>query len=320
MKTKLFAHQILLLVFTLTLSSPVSSANDDIQESAAQCYWNRLQSHEANTVGITFDNDDVPFMDFKVSLRYPFFHSSMPVSPAFGVIPYLPYFAFTGRFGQYISTRESAPVISKRLNPEFFFRGWYSSEFDNEHYISLAYGHESNGQSIDTANEYLEKRNGFISADEEPDFANDYISRGWDYIGFNWKKERLLFSGNNSLNSFLRLRYFMENGMLQGEQEEYTSWEDNPDGKPRKSVDGISLSLAHNTQFASKYFSSGMFSASITTGYSDILKYNTFRIDGEIKIINMPLNIWFSSGYNSDLAQYYSKVTSLGIGLNLYSN
>ena len=311
---------LMFLVVVAVLCSTMSYAVNDDKKIDDIPYWSRLKSHEMNTIGITYDDNDVLFMDFKISLKYPLFHSGKPTPPAFGFLPYRPYFAFTGRFGQYITTRDSSPVISKRFNPELFVRGWFSGDSKNEHFISLAYGHESNGQSIDTLDEYLGKRNSFKVSDEDSDFANDYISRGWDYIGFNWQRTKVKFSENNTFTGSVTLRYSLENGLVQGKQEEYNSWENNPDGKPRKYVDGIRLKVGRKVLFKNDFFSSGRVAFSLTTGYSHFMKYTTYRVDWGVEIINMPLNIWFSSGYNSDLAEYYSKVTSFGIGVNLYSN
>ncbi|MCK5070388.1 MAG: hypothetical protein KAR01_07590 [Desulfocapsa sp.] len=310
----------ILVVFVSVYFATDSFADSEPTELEDNPYWSRLKSHEVNTIGFTHDDNDVPFMDFKISLKYPLFHTGQPVPPAFGFVPYLPYLAFTGRFGQYITTRDSSPVISKRFNPELFVRGWFSGDSKNEHYISLAYGHESNGQSIDTLDEYLGKRGSFRISEEDPDFANDYISRGWDYLGFNWQRTKIKFSETNTFTASLILRYYLENGLVQGEQEEYNSWENDPEGKPRNYVDGIRFRLGRKIYLENDFFASGIITASITTGYSKLFKYNTYRLDWGVEIINMPLTIWISSGYNSDLSQYYSKVTSFGIGFDLYSN
>ena len=310
-----------LLIITLLI--PNISFAEDKNEDNTPRKFGRLESHEPNTVGFAYDSNDVNHMDFKVSLKYPIFHNGIAQEPKYGYLPY-PYLAFTGRFSQYINTRESSPVISKRFNPELFFRYWFHFNADksDSDYIDLAYGHESNGQSINTLVEYNQRRAAFIADGENPDFANDYISRGWDYLGFTWKfTRRNPFSSNSRFTSYVEMRYFLKDGLLQGNQEEYNSWENNPEGKPRNKVDGIRLKLKYKTRFVeSDLLTSNKIFLSYTTGYSDIFKYSTYRAEWGVEILNLPLVIWVARGYNSDLADYYKKVTSAGINFEFFSN
>ena len=70
-----------------------------------------LQSYEPNRLGWTFDDNDVGYMDFTLSLMYPIFFSLKNAEAAKAVdnpglftkyLRPLPYLAFTGRFGQYL--------------------------------------------------------------------------------------------------------------------------------------------------------------------------------------------------------------------------
>ena len=55
-------------------------------------------------------------MDFKISVKYPVLKDLLSKAlPDSGL-----YFAFTGRWGQYIGDRYSSPVIAKRFNPKLF--------------------------------------------------------------------------------------------------------------------------------------------------------------------------------------------------------
>ena len=278
-----------------------------------------LESYEPNLLGYRYDDNDVGYMDFKISLKYPMFHSSEPQPANWGWFPHI-YLAFTGRFSQYIGNRDSSPVISKRFNPEMFGRYWL--DYTHRDYIDIAYGHESNGQSIDTLAAYNEKRNSFTTAGEDADFANDYISRGWDYVGATWKFRRNVpFSKSSIFTGYLQLRYFLDDGFLQGKKEEYNSWENNPEGKPRDSVDGIRLKLKYDTTFINnKIFKSNKVFFSFTTGYEDTFKYNSVRAEWAVRIKNVPVMIWASKGYNSDLVDYYKKVNSFGIAVELVTN
>ena len=311
------------IIFSLTLSMfSMLAYSEDVDNKKADHAFGRLESYEPNLLGYTHDDNDVNYLDFKISLKYPIFHSGESQPSLKGWLPY-PYLAFTGRFAQYINTRESSPVISKRFNPELFGRYWLNpGALDDGEYIDIAYGHESNGQSIDSQAAYIEKRNSLIAAGEDPDFANDYISRGWDYLGATWKfTRRNPFKKNADFSMYVGLRYFLEDGFLQGEQEEYNTWENDPEGKPRKSVDGIRLKLKHKTRFINnEVFRSNKIFLSFTTGYDDTFDYNTYRAEWAVELKNVPLIIWASKGYNSDLAAYYKQVTSFGIGFEFVSN
>jgi hypothetical protein len=51
----------------------------------------------------------------------------------------------------------------------------------------------------------------------------------------------------------------------------------------------------------------------LTTGYVRPFHYNTVRFEFGFKISDgLPFTVWYQDGYNSDLAQYYKKVRSVG--------
>ena len=296
----------------------------------------KLQSYEPNTVGITHDDNDVSFMDFKISLKYPLFHDGKyndnkwqkfdSLNPWFP----MPYFAFTGRFGQYINTRDSSPVIGKRFNPKLFGRYWLGKE----NYIDVGYAHESNGQKIEQQSTYINLQNEFISNNENPDFANDYLSRGWDYWDLAWKhpfafKSRneegdLSANSTSELSFYLNLKHFLKKGKLQQNSEEVNPWEPGFNDKQRRHVDGITLIGKYSTDYYNEKGERGFFSGHkialiFTTGYRDILEHNTARAEYTWKFFDVPLMFWWSNGYNSDLIDYNQRIKSYGFSLELRS-
>lgn len=302
----------LLLLFPLLLAAAEAPAPQE--QPGGKRSLLKLQSYEPTTLGITFDDNDVSFMDFKLSQKYPMFHDGeyhegVP-SWHYG-LPYL-YFAFTGRFGQYIGTRHSSPVVAKRFNPKIFGRYWLS---EGRSYLDIGYAHESNGQSVTTLSAYNDLRDKFIAEGQDPDFANDAISRGWDYLeatlkkGYRYKDSRIY--------AYLTLKYFLPHGLLQGGAEEYNSWEGRSDGKPRKSVDGVSLLLKSSRDFRFGPLIGDKYALIYTTGYKDMFRYHTVRLEATLKIGDIPVMLWYSDGYNSDLADYYKRVGSYGIALEL---
>lgn len=285
-----------------------------------------LCSYEPNTVGYTRDSDDVGFVDFKISVRYQLFpdwitrglnHVTSDLGNNVGL-----YFGLTGRLGQYFGTRESAPLIGKRFNPKLFFRYW--PDETRLGYIDFAFlAHESNGQFISTETQYREAQ----MAAERPEFANDHISRGWDYLELVWKKVPRYDADKTSLSTYVTLKYFLPNGPLQGKPEEYNDWENHPEGKPRNQVNGVAAMLKYHKTgkwFNPKdenwaIFSDIKLSVAYETGYREIFRYNTVRLEAGTKVMQLPLNLWVQEGYGSDLAQYYKKVTSWGIEVQVGS-
>ncbi len=218
------------------------------------------------------------------------------------------YFAFTGRFGQYIGTRDSSPVVSKRFNPKLFYRYW--TDEPHEAYIDLAFlAHESNGQSIDSPAEYQTA----LATSHDPTVVNDQLSRGWDYLELVWKSVPVELKDERMLNTFLRLKYFFYRGPLQGRAEEFEPWENNPQGKPRSHVNGIAGMVKYIGKGEAGVFTDFKLAAGYETGYRQPFRFNTFRFELSTKVLQLPMTVWWQRGYNSDLAQYYKKVTSYGV-------
>lgn len=275
----------------------------------------KLQSYEPNTLGYTNDKNDVEYMDFKLSLKYPILHDGeyLGRNTWHYRLPH-PYIAFTGRFGQYITSRKSAPVIGKRFNPKVFFRYWL---WNKDSYLDLGVAHESNGQSIDSQQAYQDLRDDFQNNGEDPDFARDYISRGWDYWDMTLKKAISLKDDKARFSAYLNLKYFLEGGGVQGRPEEYNSWEGSSEGKLRKSVDGITVTAKYSDGLAGGWFSGYKLALIATTGYKDTFEYNSLRGEFTKKIFDIPFMLWVSDGYQSDLIDYYQRIKSWGFAIEL---
>ena len=291
-----------------------------------------LTSYQPNTVGWTFDDNDVNegYLDALLSVKYPFFHDGY-YSAESGPINL--YFAFTGRFSQYIESRDSSPVVAKRFNPKFFSRYWLG---DDSRYIDVGYGHESNGQSINSEEAYLRQREDYLLQGEDPDFARDSISRGWDYLSLDWKHKWDYPAGSQSreygLTTYAMLKYFLDDGLLQGEPEEYNDWEG--DGRNfRKEYDGITWLTKY--EFSKDYCLTGLAARNArdfdpnfclqkvawqyTTGYDGVFDNSTNRLELTVSLWDVPVMLWGQTGYNSDLVDYYRDVDSWGLALELQS-
>jgi hypothetical protein len=273
----------------------------------------RLRNHEPILAGYTWDSDDVGFLDFTISLQYPILAEALDEGNRYHL---LPYFAFTARFGQYLGTRDSSPVIAKRFNPKFFVRYAFgdfpASGESPDQYLDFEYAHESNGQSVDSAEGFQSLAAGLGSAE----YAKDYISRGWDYLGVTWK------SAWDREPARIRLylsRKWYCGCWMQGDMEQMFPFEAPREIQSIKQVSGWRAVLTLDTGSDNPLVDRG--ALILDTGTRDTFKYNTVRLELGIPAVKnftgVPLILWARTGYLSDLAQYYAKVSSFGVAFEL---
>lgn len=298
-----------------------------------------LQPYEPITAGYTKDSNDVPYADLTLSIK-------LPILKPESIKPDGLFLAFTGRIGFYWGTRNSSPVIGKSYNPKLIWRyvpdkgdikhpamaqnnSHQASERESDpqtgkarkdgeyaQYFDFAYAHQSNGQTISSETQYEEAQ---LKA-KRPEFANEYISRGWDYLEVVWK--RSYGGANKPLSSYVDLRYFLPNGLLQGRPEEYNTFEADREGKPRKAVDGITGLLEYQSHLQPHLWgiplpSDPSFWLKYETGYDSPFKYSTVRMETGATFGLVPIVVWAQRGYMSDLANYFRKTTSYGIELRV---
>jgi hypothetical protein len=311
--------RILSVAFLALLWFPVAGHGEDDAQSTRQEVNSSLNSQamlssdEPNRLGCTRDSYEKGcFIDFVISLRYPLFYEALQQGHKFDM---LPFFSFTGRLGQYSGTvRHSSPVVTKQFNPKLFFRFYTSNTEgqvlgaadDKQDYYDVGYAHESNGQYVDT----LALFNSTAASVGGTDFAQDYISRGWDYLGY---KRHLHFQvlGTNSMD--VELRYFLPYGLLQKGSEEYFPWEAPREITRISQVDGIRIKVNRDLNW-NWFKGANLF---FTTGYRDFARWNTFRAElGFTPLSNLsglPIVLWGQAGYNSSVTQYYRNAWSIGI-------
>jgi len=289
-----------------------------------------LQPYEPITAGYTKDSDDVPYLDVTLSLKY----RLLPVECTGNKDR--AFFAVSTRFGFYWGTRDGSPVVGKEYNPKLIWRhalagapnvpGGSEAQdgrdkrlpLEDVSFIDFAYAHDSNGQLIHTQAEYAAAQ----AALQQPQYVNDNLHRGWDYLQVDWQNVYARDSAH-PLFSHLDLKYFLPHGLLQGPEDEYHSWEANPQGKPRKSVDGVTGLIRYQSYGIgppvddSRPFSRPDFILKYDTGYYSPFKYSTVRAEFGFQSYVLPLAFWVQSGYMSDLAMYYLKVNSFGIELRV---
>ena len=290
----------------------------------------QLSSHEPSKLMMRTDSDDINalYLDFTLSSKHPLLPNATPLVRTQelaadlleDLIPgddeYLLqlYLAFSGRFSQYVRTRDSSPVVARRFNPSLFYRIWSS----DDSWLDIGFAHESNGQRISTPESYARERADFVARREDADFARDSLSRGWDYSFIEWRHD-----WSSKLVSELKLSHYLRSGPLQGQSEEYYLWEDNGARlRPRRQYDGVSLGLQYNFN-RSRCFLGDAFvclrelELTQETGYSAMFDHNTTTLEFTSDVFGLPVQLWGRTGYNSDLVDYYRYVNSWGIGFEL---
>ena len=272
-----------------------------------------LSSDQPNRLGCTRDSYDRGcFMDFVLSVRYPLFYKALQGGHKFDM---LPFFSFTGRMGQYSgSVRHSSPVVTKQFNPSLYFRFYTANSANHQlgmadskqDYYDVGYAHESNGQYVDSVAVF----NTTAASVGGLENAQDYISRGWDYLTY---KRHLHFEavGRNAMD--IDLRYFLSYGLFQKGSEEYFPWEAPRPIMHISQVDGIRMKVTRDVDW-SWFKGVTLF---YTTGYRDIARWNTFRMELGFtplsNLMGLPIILWGQSGYNSSVTQYYRKAWSVGL-------
>lgn len=306
-----------------------SQLNVDKSECFSCLSGIKLQNYEKNSLKARQDSNENWYWHIALSQMVPLWHDGCVGSLADDSWIH-PYFVLNVDFGFYflLTERDSSPVIGKRFNPKLVItREWLK---DDKGYWELAVAHESNGQDINTQNAYFDKRNALIQEGQDPDFANDYLSRSWDYMEARFfyacdEQNSILFSG----------KYFT--AIFQDEMEESNSWElGENSGLARSYFDGLSLTYKHSNFTSNSRDFKYKLALTYTTGYEDIGRFNTFELDiaisGYTKVLLktigvekefvfldhvIPTQIWFKHGYNADLVGYTEKNTIFGIGWEL---
>jgi hypothetical protein len=281
-----------------------------------------LQPYEPITGGYTYDGNDTGFLDVNLSLKV----RLLPLK--FTPTNIHPYFAMSTRFGFYWGSRNNSPVIGKSYNPSLLIRylpttrqcDWNpdSSTVEQAEYVDLIpYAHESNGQLIHTPQEYAVQ----LAALHNPSYTNNFIHRGWDYLGLVWKKSHCA----SDIAMYFGAKYFFSHGLLQGRPDEYHTWENNSEGKPRRAVDGLMFMVEYPSSYAHfpidspEMLSRPNITVKYLTGYDTPFAYSTIRAEFGFQLYALPLALWVQHGYMSSLAMYYQKVTSWGLEVRFES-
>lgn len=307
-----------------------------VSGTRAPVLWRGLnvQTFEDNYVGYTLDSDDEAFMDFKLSVAY-------QLSAFGGQGRFSLNFAFTGRFAQYIGTRESSPVVGKRFNPYLYFR-YNPTWWGDRTRFRFGYAHESNGQSITDLPGFTAAVATLtnptsahpLSSEQATRQTLDQISRGWDYLGVSWTHRLFAnhFYTRRPIQGYMLVegayRGYLKRGLMQGLHEEYQPWEQlwtTPGILHRSQVSGVNVVAEYffvPSQGLPKYAALRALDhlkLGYTTGSSQPFSYHSVLLQAGLRVSRLRIAGTYTNGYDGDLAQYGKRNESWGISFILNS-
>lgn len=177
-------------------------------------------------------------------------------------------------------------------------------------YVDFAYAHDSNGQTIDNATAYAIAQHTL----DNPRFALDQVSRGWDYVQVEGKYT-FGINGSGCFSLYPGVKFFLRHGFLQQVPEEYHRFENDPAARPRHAYDGLivdaeyrpNINLVANPRLYLQY----------KTGYEPIARFNTIRGEFGFYLFELPIAVYAQDGYVNSLARYYKKARSFGVELRI---
>jgi len=306
---------IAILLVGLALSIPVQARADVVPEEVSVKPAegpdgggpiHLLSGNEPSYFALAQDgNDSKSHIEFYLSIKYPLLTTL--IEKSLGERSRL-YFNYNGKYDFYVFSRDSSPIISRRQNPGVMYE--YSrppTAHIHLQSIKTGYFHESNGQTIDTREEYL-----------ATEYASDYVSRGWDYIPLELKfavsEKRHGIFGNFYLD--LQGRYFLDKQMFRHDREDEIFWEPVADQPQIDDYDGVRTTLS--TVFLLPYLEAQeiKFSAIFRSGYKD---FNlSQRYEATFRLFDLPLYVYYFRGYGVELSTYHEKGTTYGIGFEFW--
>lgn len=272
------------------------SKNADSTDRKFGEYTRYLSGYRPSYIAMVDETDnDEEHLEFSLSVKYPLIGEGGDSSL---------YFAYTGDYDFYLSTRESAPVISRRQNPGFFYRyKWVADDDMSSSAISIGWFHESNGQTIETREEYESTPN-----------ASDYVSRGWDYLSLGWESE--VFGRNSGLYIDTELKIFCHCqafGFID-EREDQIFWKDMEKQPHVNDYDGVNLKMYYTIKRDTR------FSLGFRAGNrdSDALSNVSYRLDVVLPIFSLPVKFFYFNGYGVNISTYHEKASYYGVGFDFW--
>jgi outer membrane phospholipase A len=269
--------------------------------------FGRLTSNEPNYFVYVPGDDEDDRVQFNLSLKYPVYDGgAWDDNDEIGRILRRSrfYLIYNGTYDFYGGSRESSPVISRRQNPGLAYqynrrerRGPNTFGLDA---LRVGWYHESNGQIIET-------RQRFEAAQATVADAQDYISRGWDYLGI------ALYASHGQFAHELQLRTYCDCqalGLVDYREDEIF-WEDLAEQPNINDYDG----LRYRGEWR---WHKWLTRLELKSGHRDTAALG--NVSGRLSFAHMgnfPFSLFYYTGYGRELTTYHERLDYLGIGIEL---
>ncbi|MBI3771974.1 MAG: phospholipase A [Gammaproteobacteria bacterium] len=295
-----FSLHIVLGCGLLLLVGVQADADDANQENKVDTISHYLSGNEPSYFVFARDKGDDDYHgEFYLSIKYPLLQR--PIRYLLGKNSAL-NFNYNGLYDFYLASRYSSPIISRRQNPGLMYEYRFLGH-NTLRKAKFGYFHESNGQTIDNQADFLNTTN-----------VQDYVSRGWDYLHLE-----LSVTPEESWYVYLQGHLYLNKQMFKLDREEKWPWEV-PVGValPIDEYDGLRLIVGQTLKRKHWYFDEIKLSAIYRTGYHDPGHNSTRRLEATFRIFDVPLYLYYFDGYGINIASYFMKSSSYGIGFELW--
>lgn len=294
----MISYKSLILCFFVTVYAAVSWAEYEPGKS--------LSGYEPSY--LMYAADDESHVEFKISIKYPL--RECPKGDCDTQKDQV-YFAYTGKYDFYIYSedtpgRESAPIISRVQNPGIYYRRLLGKDsWDYLQSFSIGWFHESNGQQITELADFNNTLH-----------AEDFVSRGWDYLGVDIKFSSPLKTVlNDDHLYYLRLRAFCNcQAFGKFSKEDDTSIFGSTEGEEIGDYDGLRLLMKSTSGKNYNYTLSLRSGVSTRNAFSNL----TVQLEYTYDYLGIPWSILYFNGYGKDISTYHIKDEYVGVGVKIW--
>lgn len=268
-----------------------------------------LRGYEPTYLVYAFD--DEAHVEFKVSIKYPLLESTIGWFGKMIGGSNQVYFSYTGIYDFFVfsdeKVRASAPVISRLQSPGLFLTNTRPVfEGGGLETVSLGWFHESNGQQIQDNATFVNTLH-----------AEDYVSRGWDYLGLDMQfRQKDPWFMDGDVTYLLRMRAYCSCqgfGLIAGKEDDIRIF----GGTEKAEIndfDGFRFGIDN---YANKRLQYGL---SLRTGTSstEALKHISYQVEVAYRVSNVPIKLFYFNGYGKDISTYHIKDSYIGLGFEFW--
>ena len=301
------------LYFLFISMATEAIAGELIAEDKFASFTDKIVAYNPNFFGLAVPTTNDPLkeeehLEFYLSIEYPIYQGL--------------HFVYNGLFDFYVLNEQykSSPVLSRIQNPgisykfnSFVWQGFW-------HSFELGWFHESNGQSLELANQD-DDQNGIddaldifntLAQQRNLIFAINEVSRGWDYFSLRYRLSSDLNlvqpqQGDWLLQTDLRLLCDCQLAGLLDKEDEI--WWDQQDNAEIAAYDGLRLRYDY---FFQPWLNTRV---EFKTGLKNVFKNRGGKLAINAKAGDAWLSLFYFDGFGKEPASYHLKTSYVGFGI-----